>query len=51
MKCEICKKQISETFLKKIVGTQVKDKTGKLHPICPDCQKRLKTKQEILGSL
>jgi len=51
MKCEICKKQIQETFLKKIVGTTVKDKKGKKHSICFECQKKFKTKEKILENL
>jgi len=48
MKCEICKKKIGETFLKKILGTYVKDEKGKKHTVCFECQKKLKTKEELL---
>ncbi|MBW2968985.1 hypothetical protein KY304_02580 [Candidatus Woesearchaeota archaeon] len=51
MKCEICKKKIGETFLKKILGTIIKDQKGKKHTICFECQKKFKTKQEILNKL
>lgn len=51
MKCEICKKKIEETFLKKIVGTVIKDKKGKKHFICSDCQKKHNKKEEILTKL
>ncbi|MBI2133737.1 hypothetical protein HYU11_03590 [Candidatus Woesearchaeota archaeon] len=51
MKCEVCKARIGETFLKKIVGTGVKDPKGKIHIICPECQKKLGTKDEILRNL
>jgi len=51
MKCEICKKSIQETFLKKVVGTVVKDKKGKMHTICSECQKKLGTKAKILENL
>ena len=51
MKCDMCKKTIQETFLKKIVGTIVKDRKGKQHSICFECQKRFKTKDEILSNL
>jgi len=51
MKCEICKKKIGETFLKKILGTTIKDQKGKKHTICFECQKKFKTKQEILNKL
>lgn len=51
MKCEICKKKIEETFLKKILGTYVKDAKGKKHPVCFECQKKLTTKEELLSQL
>jgi hypothetical protein len=51
MKCEICKKKIGETFLKKILGTIIKDSKGKKHTICFECQKKFKTKEEILTNL
>jgi len=51
MKCAICKGKIQETFLKKILGTYIKDKKGKQRAICPECQKKLKTKKEILEKL
>jgi len=51
MKCDICKKAMAETFLKKIIGSYVKDAKGKLHPVCRECQKKLKTKEEILKQL
>ena len=37
-------KKIDEHFLKKIMGTVVKDKKGKKHYVCAECQKKLKTK-------
>lgn len=40
MKCAICKSNIEETFLKKIIGTYVKDQKGKKHPVCFECQKK-----------
>lgn len=51
MKCEICKQNVKETFLKKSLGTIVKDAKGKKHQVCSDCQKRLGTKQELLSKL
>jgi len=51
MKCEICSKKIGETFLKKILGTIIKDKKGKKHRICFECQKKFRTKEEILKNL
>ncbi len=51
LKCRICGKKIEETFLKKILGTYVKDKKGKKHPLCPECQKQKGSKEEILKNL
>lgn len=51
MKCEICKEKIEENFLKKVLGTYVKDKRGKKHLICKECQRKLETKEEILKNL
>lgn len=52
MKCEICKGKIDETFMKKIVGTVVKDEKGKKHHICHECQKKLNNdKDEILKNI
>ena len=51
MKCEICKNKIETTFLKKIVGTIVKDEKGKKHSICSNCQSSLKNKNEIIEKL
>jgi len=50
-KCEICNKKINETFLKKIVGSYVKDAKGKKHMICPECQTKFGKKEEILKKL
>lgn len=51
MKCDICGKKIAETFLGKIVGTHIKDEKGKNHAVCFECQKKFKTKEEILNNL
>ncbi|MBD3164831.1 hypothetical protein GF323_06555 [Candidatus Woesearchaeota archaeon] len=51
MKCDICGNKIQETFLKKIIGTYVKDDKGKKHAICFECQKKFKNKGEILDSI
>jgi hypothetical protein len=51
MKCEVCGKKIEEIFLGKILGTYIKDEKGKKHTVCFECQKNLKTKQEILKNL
>lgn len=50
-KCEICKKKIAVTFLEKMQGTIVKDKSGKQHAVCFECQKKFMTKEEILKQL
>ncbi len=41
MNCTICKSRINETFLRKIIGTYVKDDKGKKHAVCQNCQKNL----------
>lgn len=39
MKCEICNTKIENNFLEKPIGTYIKDKKGKKHIICNNCQK------------
>ena len=39
MKCEICKSKLAITFLEKPKGTYIKDKKGKKHTICFECQR------------
>ena len=51
MKCSICSAKIDTTFLIKIIGSYVKDEKGKKHVICNECQKKLKSKEEILKNL
>lgn len=51
MRCRICRKAVEETFLKKILGTYIKDKKSKKQVICKGCQKKLKTREEILKKL
>lgn len=51
MKCEICSRKIEETFLKKIVGTVVKDDKGKKHNVCFECQKKFPEKDKQLENL
>ena len=51
MKGEICSKKIEEIFLGKILGTYIKDEKGKKHIICFECQKKFKTKEEILENI
>ncbi|MBL7054372.1 hypothetical protein ISS05_01290 [Candidatus Woesearchaeota archaeon] len=50
MKCSICSKKIEQTFLNKVVGAIIKIK-GKNQYICPGCQKKLKTKEEIIKNI
>ena len=38
MKCDLCGNKVEETFLKKILGTYVKDAKGKKHIACQQCQ-------------
>ena len=45
MNCAICNKRIEETFLRKIIGTYVKDKKGKKKAVCQACQKSMGIKQ------
>jgi len=49
-KCEICKAKIEKIFLDKIIGSYVKDKKGKKHMICNNCQSKY-TKEQILAKL
>ena len=51
MKCEVCGKKMGTTFLKKIVGTYVKDAKGKKRTICFECQKKFPKKEEILSQI
>lgn len=51
MKCEICKEKVEENFLKKVLGTFVKDKKGKNHLVCQNCQKKFLTKEEMIEKL
>ena len=40
MNCALCGKKVEETFLKKIVGSYVKNKAGKKKSVCNACQKQ-----------
>ncbi|MGM5484358.1 MAG: hypothetical protein ACQEP1_00595 [Nanobdellota archaeon] len=52
MKCKICGGRIEENFLKKPMGTHIKDEKGKMHLICRECQQKLENKKEkILENL
>jgi hypothetical protein len=50
-KCEICKEKIEHTFLKKLLGTVVKDEEGKKHYVCSRCQKKFPDKKELLEKI
>ena len=51
-KCDICKNKIAELFLEKIKGTIIKKPgSSKQYTVCFECQKKLKTKEEILKQL
>lgn len=51
-KCAICGGQIQELFLEKIKGAIIQRKGSKKHyPICFSCQKRWKTKEELLEQI
>lgn len=51
MKCEICNNKVETTFLKKIIGSYVKDEKGKQHAVCSNCQKQFGSKEEILKKI
>ena len=52
MKCEICKNKVAMNFLEKPIGMYVKDKRGRKHVICRDCQKNYENnKGKILEHL
>ncbi len=51
MKCAICNKKIEYNFLNKIMGTYIKDSKGKLVPICNECQRKFRSREEILSTL
>jgi hypothetical protein len=49
-KCSLCGNRIEVTFLNKIVGTTIKDKKGKKHQVCFECQKKAKNDKSIMIS-
>ena len=51
MKCSICGQKIGETFLKKRIGTVIKDEKGKKIDICFECQQKFPTKTELLEQM
>ena len=49
VKCKICSEKLVETFLGKLKGTIVKKAGSKKHyPICPSCQKKHSSKEELM---
>jgi hypothetical protein len=50
MKCDICSKKVEETFLKKIVGTYMRNEKRKKKIVCNACQKQY-TQEELLTKL
>ncbi|MFH1173642.1 MAG: hypothetical protein V1725_00735 [archaeon] len=40
MNCTLCGKKVEETFLKKILGTYVRNAAGKKKVVCQNCQKQ-----------
>ena len=50
-KCSICNNKIETTFLNKLIGTHVKNKKGKKHTVCFECQKKFRSKEKILDKL
>ncbi len=51
MKCDICGKGITTTFLEKLKGTFVKDSKGKPHSVCFECQSRFRDKESLMQQL
>ena len=49
--CEICQGKVQKSFLGKILGTVVKDKSAKAHTICFECQKKFTKKEDILAQI
>ena len=52
VKCSICGNKLQELFLEKLKGTIVK-KPGKSkqYNVCFECQKKFKTKEELLEQI
>lgn len=51
-KCNICGEKITELFLEKIKGTIIKKEgSGKKYYLCFECQKKFKTKEEMLKEI
>ncbi len=50
-RCSVCGNKIEVTFLNKLLGTIIKDKKGKQHMICFECQKKFHNKEILLSKL
>jgi len=51
-KCSLCNNKIAELFLDKIKGTIIKKPgSNKQYPICFECQKKFKSKEELLQQI
>jgi hypothetical protein len=51
-KCSICKEKITELFLNKLKGTIIKKEgSNKQYPVCFECQKKSKNKEELLKQI
>ena len=51
-KCKICSNKIAELFLGKIKGTVIKKPgSSKQYTVCYECQKRFKSKDELLAQI
>ena len=44
VKCDLCKKSITELIMSKIKGTYIKGK-GKIYKVCNACQKKYSVEQ------
>ena len=51
MNCEICNNKIGITFLKKVLGTYVKDSKGRKHSVCFECQRKFPEKAMMLQQI
>ena len=51
-KCSICGNKIGELFLGKLKGTIIKKPNkSKQYPVCFECQKKCKNKEEMLEKI
>ncbi|MBS3127243.1 hypothetical protein J4228_03700 [Candidatus Woesearchaeota archaeon] len=51
-KCTICSSKIQEVFLEKLKGTIVrKPGSSKQYQVCFECQKKFKTKEELIEKI